>query len=133
MKRRLQRLSIFLLLGCAGAPAAFAAAPAGAAFDTAPARAALQRLLPRQQAQFTLLALDRGQGADRFEVRGTPGHIVVGGTSPAVILTGVKPTWNRPHTSPSAGRATALRACRPRCRRPSRRSPAAPRCRTAMR
>jgi alpha-N-acetylglucosaminidase len=90
MKRRLQRLSIFLLLGCAGAPAAFAAAPAGAAFDTAPARAALQRLLPRQQAQFTLRALDRGQGADRFEVRGTPGHIVVAGTSPAVILTGVE-------------------------------------------
>lgn len=69
---------------------ASAAAPAKPAFDTAPARAALQRLLPAQQAQFILVALDRGQGADRFEVRGTAGHIVVAGTSPAVILTGVE-------------------------------------------
>lgn len=60
------------------------------AFDTAPARAALQRLLPQQAAQFELQALSRGDGADRFEVRGTPGHIVVAGTSPAVILTGVE-------------------------------------------
>ncbi|MBD8872691.1 alpha-N-acetylglucosaminidase [Rhodanobacter sp. DHB23] len=68
-----------------------AAAPSKATFDTAPAHAALQRLLPaQQQAQFTLVALDRGQGADRFEIRGTPGHIEVAGTSPAVILAGVE-------------------------------------------
>ena len=59
-------------------------------FDTAPARAALQALLPRHQAQLSLVALDRGQGADRFEIRGTPGHIVVAGTSPAVLLAGVE-------------------------------------------
>ncbi|HKR75356.1 MAG TPA: alpha-N-acetylglucosaminidase [Rhodanobacter sp.] len=90
MKRRLQRLLTCLLLGCAGMTAAFAATPAKPAFDTAPARAALQRLLPRQQAQFSLVALERGQGADRFRISGTPGHIVVAGTSPAVILTGVE-------------------------------------------
>ncbi|GAB3792642.1 alpha-N-acetylglucosaminidase [Dyella agri] len=90
MKRRLQQLLIGLLLTGACAPAGFAATPAKPAFDTAPAHAALQRLLPQQQAQFTLVALDRGQGGDRFEVRGTPGHIVVAGTSPAVILTGVE-------------------------------------------
>lgn len=90
MKRRLQGLLICLLLACAGMPAAFAAVAAKPAFDTAPARAALQRLLPRQQAQFTLVALERGQGADRFRISGTPGHIVVAGTSPAVTLVGVE-------------------------------------------
>ena len=61
-----------------------------AAFDTAPARAALQRLLPKHQSQFALVALARGQGGDRFEVRSTPGHIVVAGTSSATILAGVE-------------------------------------------
>ncbi|OOG40577.1 alpha-N-acetylglucosaminidase [Rhodanobacter sp. C06] len=61
-----------------------------AAFDTAPARAALQRLLPAYSSQFELVALPRGQGADRYEVRGTPGRIVVTGTTPAVILAGVE-------------------------------------------
>jgi alpha-N-acetylglucosaminidase len=69
-------------------------APAFAAvtkpFDIAPARAALQRVLPRQQSQFELVALDQGQGGDHFEVHGTAGHIVVAGTSPAVLLTGVE-------------------------------------------
>lgn len=60
------------------------------AFDVAPAQTALLTLLPRHQAQLTLVALDRGQGADRFEIRGTSGHIVVAGTSPAVLLTGVE-------------------------------------------
>jgi alpha-N-acetylglucosaminidase len=69
--------------------ASLADAVQAAAFDTAPARAALQRLLPRQQAQFTLVAVD-GHGVDRFEVMGRPGHIVVSGTSPAVLLTGVE-------------------------------------------
>jgi alpha-N-acetylglucosaminidase len=90
MRQLLQRWMAYCLLACVGTPAAFAATPANPVFDTAPARAALQRLLPRQQAQFTLVALDRGQGAGRFEVRGTPGHIVVVGTSSAVILTGVE-------------------------------------------
>jgi len=90
MKRALRRWLACLLLVCAGVPAAFAAEPAKPAFDIAPARAALQRLLPRQQAQFTLVALDRGQGADRFRISGTSEHIVVAGTSPAVILTGVE-------------------------------------------
>ena len=88
VKPGLRMLAALLLVACCGK--VFAAMPTTPAFDTAPARAALQRLLPRQQAQFTLVALDRGQGADRFEVRGTAGHIVVAGTSPAVILTGVE-------------------------------------------
>lgn len=60
------------------------------AFDTAPARQALERLLPQWQAQITLVAEARKEGADRFRVSGTPGHIVVAGTSPAVLLTGVE-------------------------------------------
>ncbi|WP_200873897.1 alpha-N-acetylglucosaminidase [Dyella japonica] len=63
--------------------------PAKPAFDVAPAQAALMRLLPRWQAQFTLVALG-GQGADRFRIRGTPGHIVIEGSSPAVLLRGVE-------------------------------------------
>lgn len=90
MNRLLQRLLACLLLACAGMPAAFAAVPAKPAFDTLPARAALLRLLPKHATQFELIALPRGQGADRYEVRGTPGHIVVAGTSPAVLLTGVE-------------------------------------------
>lgn len=89
-----RRLSLLAVLACgwlsAWSCSASDAVPSTPSFDTAPARAALQRLLPAQQAQFTLEALDRGQGADRFEIRGTPGHIVVAGTSPAVILTGVE-------------------------------------------
>jgi alpha-N-acetylglucosaminidase len=76
-------------LVCAMIVPAFAAAPKPA-FDIAPARAALQRLLPRQQSQFELVALDHGQGGDRFEIHGTAGHIVVAGTSSAVLLTGVE-------------------------------------------
>lgn len=76
-------------LVCAMIAPVFAAAPKPA-FDIAPARAALQRLLPRQQAQFELVALDHGQGGDRFEIHGTAGHIVVAGTSSAVLLTGVE-------------------------------------------
>src|SRR6185437_7328560 len=69
--------------------AAGASPPDPPAFDTAPARSALRRLLPRWQTQFTLIALD-GHGTDRFRVSGSPGHIVVSGTSPAVLLTGVE-------------------------------------------
>nr|WP_253260807.1 alpha-N-acetylglucosaminidase [Rhodanobacter glycinis] len=77
-------------LWCAWFSGACAVSPAKPAFDTAPARAALQRLLPQREMQFTLVALGGGQGADRFRIGGTPGHIVVAGTSPAVILTGVE-------------------------------------------
>jgi len=90
MKRRLRRLLIGLLLAGAGVPACLAAAPAKPAFDTAPARAALQRLLPRWQAQFTLETLDPGKGRDRFVIHGVPGHIVIAGTTPAVLLVGVE-------------------------------------------
>lgn len=81
-RHRYGRLAVLATL-CMMASSAFAG------FDTAPARSALQRLLPRHQAQFTLVALE-GQGADRFEISGTPGHIVVAGTSPATLLTGVE-------------------------------------------
>lgn len=60
-----------------------------AAFDTTAARAALHRLLPRWQGQFTLVALRRSDG-DRFRISGSAGHVVVAGTSPAVLLTGVE-------------------------------------------
>lgn len=81
-RHRRGRLAVLAAL-CLAAGSAFAG------FDTTPAQHALQRLLPRHQGQFTLVALE-GQGADRFEISGTPGHIVVAGTSPATLLTGVE-------------------------------------------
>lgn len=75
-------IALLWLIACAPSMAA-------PAFDTAPARAALQRWLPQWQAQITLVAKAR-HGADRFRVSGTPGHIVVTGTSPAVLLAGVE-------------------------------------------
>ncbi|SFS18519.1 alpha-N-acetylglucosaminidase [Dyella sp. OK004] len=64
-------------------------AGSAATFDTAPAREALKRLLPRHQSQIELVTLG-AEGGERFEVRGTPGHIEVAGTSPSVLLTGVE-------------------------------------------
>jgi len=85
-----RRAAAGIALAWLAAGTVFAApTPTAAAFDTAPARAALQRLLPRSQSQITLVALDRN-GADRFRISGTAGHIVVAGTSPAVLLTGVE-------------------------------------------
>ncbi|HEX7325664.1 MAG TPA: alpha-N-acetylglucosaminidase TIM-barrel domain-containing protein [Rhodanobacteraceae bacterium] len=78
------RWPIGVLLGLLWLP--LLAAPA---FNTAPARAALIRLLPEWQAQITLVALPK-DGPDRFRISGRPGHIVVAGTTPAVILTGVE-------------------------------------------
>ncbi|MFF0729510.1 alpha-N-acetylglucosaminidase [Streptomyces sp. NPDC004134] len=62
------------------------AAAAGRGFEVAAAREALERLLPDHAGQFALTALD---GEERFTVRGRTGRIEVGGTSPAVLLTGV--------------------------------------------
>lgn len=79
-----------IALTCLAAGTACAASPpAGGAFATAPARAALQRLLPHWQAQFTLVALEPGAG-DRYRISGSAGHVVIAGTSPAVLLTGVE-------------------------------------------
>ncbi|MFC5580475.1 alpha-N-acetylglucosaminidase [Rhodanobacter terrae] len=91
MQHRLvsKRVAVWGWLLCVVIAPALAAATKPA-FDAAPARAALQRLLPRQQAQFQLVALEQGQGGDRFEIHGTAGHVVVAGTSPAVLLTGVE-------------------------------------------
>ena len=61
--------------------------PGPAEAVTGPARAALRRLLPRRQAdQFHLTALG---GPERFTLGGTAGAVEVGGTSAAVLLTGV--------------------------------------------
>ncbi|MEV6006118.1 alpha-N-acetylglucosaminidase TIM-barrel domain-containing protein [Streptomyces sp. NPDC051976] len=66
------------------------AAHAASGFDTAPAAAALQRLLPAQAGQITLVAADRNTpGTDAFSVSGAAGAIRVQGTSPATLLTGV--------------------------------------------
>ena len=72
-----------------------AAAPVSPPFDVAPARAALQRLLPRWQAQFDLIALPRTGAADHFEITGRAGHVLVKGTSPAVLLAGVETYLHR--------------------------------------
>lgn len=83
------RLRMAWLLGALAWFTAGAPVLAAPAFDTAPARAALRRLLPQRQAQIALVTLQR-EGADRFRISGTPGHVVVQGTSPAVLLTGVE-------------------------------------------
>lgn len=66
------------------------ASPARPAFDPAPAQASLQRLLPSRAAQFTLVPAVRQTGSeDHFSLSGRAGAIVVEGTSPATLLTGV--------------------------------------------
>ncbi|MGW1926899.1 alpha-N-acetylglucosaminidase TIM-barrel domain-containing protein, partial [Streptomyces massasporeus] len=66
-----------------------AADTASALFDPAPARASLERLLPSRAAQFTLVPVEEPASGDYFEVSGAAGAIVVRGTSPATLLTGV--------------------------------------------
>ncbi|MFJ3583600.1 alpha-N-acetylglucosaminidase [Streptomyces sp. NPDC090127] len=60
-----------------------------ATFDAAPARAGLERLLASRAAQFTLVPVERPATGDYFAVSGVRGAIVVRGTSPATLLTGV--------------------------------------------
>ncbi|MFE7243711.1 alpha-N-acetylglucosaminidase TIM-barrel domain-containing protein [Streptomyces sp. NPDC057580] len=68
------------------APVAQAAVP----FDTSAAEASLDRLLPTQASQITLVAADPATaGVDSFTVSGTAGAVKVEGTSPATLLTGV--------------------------------------------
>ncbi|MGH3377267.1 MAG: alpha-N-acetylglucosaminidase, partial [Actinoallomurus sp.] len=63
--------------------------PPVAARDTGPAARALDRLLGKSRApQVTLRTIDKGTGADRFQISSEGGHLVVAGTSPAVQLTG---------------------------------------------
>jgi alpha-N-acetylglucosaminidase len=85
--RRYGWLGLVLILGTLLATSC--AAETLAAFDVAPARDALKRLLPHHEIQITLVALPR-EGSDRYEVRGSTGHIEVAGTTPAVLLTGVE-------------------------------------------
>lgn len=57
--------------------------------DTPAVRAAIARLLGRSADQFTLRQLPLGAGeADAFEIGGTPGAIVLSGTSPVATLSG---------------------------------------------
>ncbi|GAA4882881.1 alpha-N-acetylglucosaminidase TIM-barrel domain-containing protein [Kitasatospora terrestris] len=84
-------VSAFALALLGGLLAAAPTTPVAAAdaFDPAPARAALARLLPQQAAQFTLEPVVRPAAGDWFSVSGTTGAVVVRGTSPAVLLSGV--------------------------------------------
>ncbi|MGI5230030.1 alpha-N-acetylglucosaminidase TIM-barrel domain-containing protein [Actinoallomurus sp. CA-142502] len=76
----------------AAPPAAARTNPAQApvaAHDTGPAAQALERVLGKgRAAQVTLRTIDKGTGADRFQISAERGHLVVAGTSPAVQLTG---------------------------------------------
>ncbi|MFE0022260.1 alpha-N-acetylglucosaminidase [Amycolatopsis sp. NPDC059021] len=58
------------------------------AFDTGPAARALDRLLPGRHDQIRLRAVPK-DGGDAYRISGQRGRIVVEGTSPAVLLTGV--------------------------------------------
>ncbi|MCX4986502.1 alpha-N-acetylglucosaminidase [Streptomyces sp. NBC_00572] len=58
-------------------------------FDPAPARASLERLLPSRAEQFTLVPVEEPASGDYFSVSGEAGAILVRGTSPATLLTGV--------------------------------------------
>ncbi|WP_406055617.1 alpha-N-acetylglucosaminidase [Streptomyces sp. NBC_01077] len=60
-----------------------------AAFDPSPARASLERLLPSRAAQFTLVPVEEPASGASFSVSGEAGAILVRGTSPATLLTGV--------------------------------------------
>ena len=67
-----------------------APAARAAAFDTAPAAASVQRLIPNQAGQVSLVATtQRTPGVDSFTVSGSAGAIQVQGTSPATLLTGL--------------------------------------------
>ncbi|MDX2560730.1 alpha-N-acetylglucosaminidase [Streptomyces sp. TX20-6-3] len=66
-----------------------AAVTRSAPFDPAPARSSLERLLPSRAAQFTLVPVEEPASGDYFTVSGEAGAIVVRGTSPATLLTGV--------------------------------------------
>ncbi|QKW07542.1 alpha-N-acetylglucosaminidase C-terminal domain-containing protein [Streptomyces sp. NA04227] len=71
--------------------------PTPAAFSTAPATAALKRLLPRHADQFALKALPRTSSGDQFTIGGRAGRVEIGGTSPAVLLSGVN--WYLKYTA----------------------------------
>jgi len=58
-------------------------------FDNAPAAQVVQRILPAQHAQISLLAVD-GHGSERFVVRAEHGRIVIEGSSPVALLAGVE-------------------------------------------
>lgn len=59
-------------------------------FDAGSAAASLQRLLPGQASQFTLIPQAKpSSGKDSYTVSGGAGNIQVAGTSPATILRGV--------------------------------------------
>ncbi|WP_394848510.1 alpha-N-acetylglucosaminidase [Pendulispora brunnea] len=60
----------------------------GDAFDVRPARRALRRLVSEHAHQVHLRALPRDGAGDHVRVSGRAGHIVIEGTSPAVLLTG---------------------------------------------
>ncbi|PYC67650.1 alpha-N-acetylglucosaminidase [Streptomyces tateyamensis] len=87
--RALAALSLLIAApALATAPAHAAATPSP--FDPAPAVAALQRLLPAQAGQFTLVPAARpAKGADAYTVAGSAGAVRVTGTSPATLLAGV--------------------------------------------
>lgn len=79
----------------AGAPSAAALPtttqtnPPQPASDTGSAARALERILGKGRAgQVTLRTIDKGTGADRFQISADGGHLVIAGTSPAVQLTG---------------------------------------------
>ncbi|MGH3645566.1 MAG: alpha-N-acetylglucosaminidase TIM-barrel domain-containing protein [Micromonosporaceae bacterium] len=75
--------------GVVPAGAALALERAAAGFDSTPARDALVRLVGASRAgQVALHPLERGAGKDRFTVSAEGGRLVIGGTTPAVQLTG---------------------------------------------
>ncbi|MFH9728184.1 alpha-N-acetylglucosaminidase [Streptomyces sp. NPDC017254] len=76
-------------LGPSAALAPSTAVAASTVFDPAPARAGLKRLLASHAAQFTLVPVEKPASGDYFSVGGGPGAILVRGTSPATLLTGV--------------------------------------------
>jgi hypothetical protein len=78
------------------------------ALDTNPARLALRRLLPNHHRQITVVNTGKTKDAkDSFRVYGKQGAITIEGTSPAVILTGLKRYLEQVAMSASAGRVIA--------------------------
>jgi len=82
-----------LALGaCMALPQAAGAAVRGdgAAFDLSPAYHAVARILAQHRGQIAFEPLPRSGPGDRFAISGAPGRIVIGGTSPATLLTGLR-------------------------------------------
>ncbi len=87
----MRKLVLALWLACLGMlPSAASAFGANTpTFDIRPEQAVLERLMPRQAAQFELAAIAAANRRERFRISSANGHIKVEGSTPSALLFGV--------------------------------------------